>query len=102
MAPDTLNAVSQAIGALQAEVKNLREDGEARDRKLDRIIHELGVVPQLIRDVGEMRPAVTDLMRLRNQGVGVLAMVGLLGSVIGATVSLWGHGLMRWLSGGPS
>ena len=85
-----LDQISAAIGRLQEAQENAERQRERMFEKLDSIAVQTAELPALARRIGEMEPHVEDYKRLKQRGVGVLGLIAVAGSLLGAWVrELW-------------
>lgn len=97
-----LDDISQAIGALQAEVAGLRRDFQQSEtravdhragvhRRMDDIVDEVGDLKSDVavvkKDVAEMKPVTDDVKRWKLMGMGALAVVGIGGTALGVSIA---------------
>ena len=93
---DDLHDISVVIGRLEAENIEAQRQRDALFKKLDRIADDItklrGAVEMLARDNAEtarkvndeIMPTVKELRNLKQQGLGVIAFIGLIASAGGA------------------
>ncbi|MGI0527304.1 DUF1515 family protein [Rhizobium giardinii] len=94
--------VHQQLGALLAEVKNLREDFRRSEdksdasrasmhRRMDELVDRTGklegAVAQVNDDVTEMKPVADDVRKWKLMGMGALAVVGLGATALGVSIA---------------
>jgi Protein of unknown function (DUF1515) len=87
MTDGDLNAISQAIGGLQESAREAQRSHDAMWSELKQMRGELVEVLALKRDVADMRPHVEDWRRTKQRGIGLLAMAGFGGGMLGQGVS---------------
>ena len=83
MTSGDLNAISQAIGGLQESARQAQRSHDAMWSELKQMRGDLVEVLALKRDVAEMRPHVDDWRRTKQCGIGLLAMAGFGGGMLG-------------------
>lgn len=93
-----LDQLSEIIGTLRAEVKENRRQHDASFKKLDAIDEKItkltGVVEMLAADhaalkktvTEEIKPVTEDVKKMKHQGMGVIAFIGLLSGGTGAGI----------------
>ena len=96
MMTDDLHDISVVIGRLEAENIEAQRQRDALFKKLDRIADDItrlrGAVEMLARDSAEtarkvndeIMPTDTEFRNLKQQGLGVIAFIGLIASAGGA------------------
>lgn len=104
----------QQLGALLAEVKNLREDFRRSEdksdasraslhRRMDELVDRVGkvegAVAQVNDDVTDMKPVTDDVRKWKLMGMGALAVVGLGGTALGVSIAGFFEQLSRFFRG---
>ncbi|MGI0523143.1 DUF1515 family protein [Rhizobium giardinii] len=104
----------QQLGALLAEVKNLREDFRRSEdksdasrtslhRRMDELVDRVGkvegAVAQVNDDVTDMKPVTDDVRKWKLMGMGALAVVGLGGTALGVSLAGFFEQLSRFFEG---
>lgn len=85
-----LDQISAAIGRLQEAQANAARQRERMFEKLDGIAAQTAEIPALARRIGEIEPHVEDYKRLKQRGVGILGLIAMGGSLLGAWIrELW-------------
>ena len=106
--PSEVDDISLMMGEVRAGIAEGERQRAAIFRKLDEIVAHINQVSgamtllgeqhlQLRAKVATMEPYVENYKALRNQGIGVIAVIGLMGSVFGAAIVKYGP---DWLRGG--
>lgn len=83
----SLDEISRAIGALQADVGEGIRQREVMSEKLDKISEQLGGLTMIKADVEEMKPHVEDWKRTKQRGIGLLTLAGVGGGTIATGLS---------------
>lgn len=112
MSPPEYDAtVHHQLGALIAEVKNIREDIRRSEDKsdasrssmhrrmddmVDRIGKVEGAVAQVNDDVTEMKPVTDDVRKWKLMGIGALGVVGIGGTALGVSIAGFLDNLSRF------
>ena len=94
----SIDDVSQTLGELVASVRTLTKQTGDQWEKLDEIEKTLAKVEALADDIAEMKPAVDEFKALKQRGLGVLGMIGLLASGAGAGAVYF---MEKIMGGGP-
>lgn len=82
--------ISNKLGSLQAEQISSRRDHERTLQKLDELAEQLAPLASLIKTVDEMKPHVEDWYKMKQRGLGILAVIGLMGGAVGSSLtSFW-------------
>ena len=99
-----LDALSEIVGTLRAEVKENRRQHDASFKKLDGIENKLTELSGQLKLLAEshsdlklqvneeIKPTIADYKAMKNRGMGVIAFVGLLGSGVGAGIFKFFYG----------
>lgn len=94
-----IDALSEIIGTLRAEVKENRRQHDASFKKLDAIDEKItkltGAVEMLAADhaalkktvLDEIKPVTEDVKAMKNKGMGVIAFIGLFSGGTGAVIA---------------
>lgn len=93
----SIDQVSEKIGKLTASVEMLRSQTKEQWDDLGDLKEALAELKEIKQEVAEMKPYVDDYRKLKQRGIGVLAIVGIMGSGFGAA-AVWLMGLIN--SGG--
>lgn len=93
----TIDQISEKIGELTASMKMLRSQTKDQWEDLGELKEALAELKAIKEDVAEMKPYVDDYRKLKQRGIGVLMIVGIMGSGLGAAAA-WLIGLVN--SGG--
>lgn len=75
----SLNDISLAIGALRADNSTGKRDRAAMLRAMHEMNKKLEPLPQLVKDVADMKLAVDDWKKTKQRGIGYLAAAGIAG-----------------------
>jgi amino acid permease len=78
-----LDEVSKTLGELVAGVESLRNQTKDQWEDLEEIKKLVGEVHEIREDVAAMKPHVEDYRRLKQRGLGVVALLGLMGTGVG-------------------
>lgn len=95
----TIDQVSEKIGELTTAVEMLRSQTEEQWDSLKGISVLTAKVDAVQEDVADMKPYVDDYRKLKQRGIGVLGVVGLMGGGLGA-IGAWLTGLLGGGGGG--
>lgn len=111
---DNAANIHQLLGALTAEVKNLRDDLRRYEEKsdqnrskthsrIDELVDRIAKLETAITshkdDIDEMKPTVDQVKRWRLMGMGALAVVGIGGAAMGVTFATAAQKILKWLAG---
>ena len=94
-----IDDISEKIGELTTAVEMLRSQTEEQWDILKGISELTAKIDAVQEDVDEMKPYVDDYRKLKQRGIGVLGVVGLMGGGLGA-IGAWLTGLLGGGGGG--
>mgnify|MGYP003627752240 CR=1 FL=1 len=81
-----IDGVSKTLGELVASVQSLTNQTRDQWEKLDEIEKHAAKWESLAEDVADMKPHVDDYKRLKQRGIGMFVILGLLFGGLGAGI----------------
>jgi hypothetical protein len=94
----SIDDVSKTLGELVASVHSLTNQTRDQWEKLEEIERHAAKWEGVADDISEMKPAVDEFKALKQRGLGVLGMIGLLASGAGAGAVYF---MEKIMGGGP-
>lgn len=104
----SIASIQRDLGRLLAEVENLKEGLARADegrrtlhQRMDAVLQSLASIVNRQDDhaaeLATIKPVVDDVRRWKQMGIGALAVVGLGGTALGATIAGSLETLLHWL-----
>jgi len=105
-----LDAISEAIGSLRAEVRGLTESSRRADehranvhRRVDELVDEIGDLKSdmatVKRDVSDTKEVTEEVKRWKLMGMGALGVTGIAAGSLGALVAAYWNKIVAALTG---
>lgn len=95
MAGKDIDELSRMIGSIQSDVAHIRRTTEAIDQKTDktneRVIENSSSLKLVYKRIDDMQVHVDDYRSVKQKGIGVITVVGMVFGFIGALVGKLFH-----------